>query len=71
MSWGEWMCPELEPQHYLELELQQRAIATYDLPEAQQMLRRLLQLAQRQDMIIRAATKRIAELECREALRDE
>ena len=70
MTWGDWMCPELEPQHHLELERQRRAIATYDLPQAQAMLRKLAQLAQRQDLIIRAATKHIAELECREAVRD-
>jgi hypothetical protein len=70
MTWGDWMCPELEPQHHLELERQRRAIAAYDLPQAQAMLRKLAQLAQRQDLIIRAATKHIAELECREAVRD-
>jgi beta-lactamase class A len=70
MTWGDWMCPELEPQHHLELERQRRAIAAYDLPQAQAMLRKLAQLAQRQDLIIRGATKRIAELELQQVLQE-
>lgn len=69
MSWGSWMCPPREPQHDLELERQRRSIASYDLQHAQDMCWRLAQLAQHQDLILRSATKRIAELEAREALR--
>lgn len=64
------MCPTLEPHHQMELERQRRSIAGYDLQHAQDMLWRLAQLCQRQDLIIRAATRRIAELECREAVRE-
>ena len=69
MVWGEWMCPVREPQHDLELERQRRSIASYDLAHARDMLWRLAQLAQHQDLILRSATRRIAELEAREALR--
>jgi hypothetical protein len=65
MAWGDWMCPTLEPHHLLTLEQQARAIASYDLPQAQQVLRDLSRLLCHQDLIIRNATRRIAELECR------
>jgi hypothetical protein len=65
MAWGEWMCPQLEPHHLLELERQHRAVAHYDLPQAQQTLLDLTQLLLRQDLILRGAVRRIAELECR------
>lgn len=64
------MCPVRGPEHELELERQRRSIATYDLPHAQDMLWRLAQLCSQQELILRAATRRIAELECREALQD-
>jgi hypothetical protein len=70
MTWGSWMCPEPGPHHLLELERQRRCIQGYDLPHAQDMLWRLAQLCSRQDLIIRAAARRIAELECREAVRE-
>ncbi len=70
MAWGDWMCPIREPQHELELERQRRSIAAYDLQHAQDMLWRLAQLCQHQELIIRGATRRIAELECEQALRD-
>lgn len=70
MAWGEWMCPVAGPEHELELERQRRSIAAYDLQHAQDMLWRLAQLCQRQELIIRGATRRIAELECQQALRD-
>jgi hypothetical protein len=68
MAWGDWMCPTPGPEHELSLERQRRAIAGYDLAQARDMLWRLAQLASHQDLIIRGATKRIAELECRAAL---
>jgi hypothetical protein len=68
MAWGEWMCPVRDAHHELELERQRRAIAAYDLATAQDLCWRLAQLAHHQDLIIRGATRRIAELECREAL---
>ena len=68
MAWGEWMCPTLGPEHHLMLERERRAIEGYDLPEARVMLRRMADLMLRQELIIRGATRRIAELECREAI---
>jgi hypothetical protein len=68
MAWGEWMCPTLGPEHHLMLERERRAIAGYDLPQAQEMLRKTTQLMLHQELIIRGATRRIAELECREAV---
>lgn len=68
MAWGEWMIPAPGPEHLLTLERQRRAVQQYDERQAKQMLMQLCELAMRQDLIIRAATKRIAELECREAL---
>ncbi len=64
------MCPTRGPEHELELERQRRSIASYDLQHAQDMLWRLAQLCQHQELIIRGATRRIAELECEQALRD-
>ena len=64
------MCPVREQHHELELERQRRSIQSYDLGQARDMLWRLAQLAMHQDMIIRGATRRIAELECRVALRE-
>ena len=63
MAWGEWMVPQVGPEHELTLERQRRAIDGYNLQQAQDMLWRLCQLATHQDIILRAATKRIAELE--------
>jgi hypothetical protein len=63
------MCPTRGPEHDLELERQRRSIAAYDLPHAQDMCWRLAQLCMHQELILRSATKRIAELECREAVR--
>ena len=70
MTWGEWMCPVRGPEHELELERQRRSIASYDLNQAQDMLWRLAQLCSHQELMLRGATRRIAELECREALRE-
>ena len=69
MAWGEWLCPTVGPEHELTLEQQRRSIQSYDLAHAQDMCWRLAQLCQRQDLIIRGATRRIAELEAKEALR--
>lgn len=63
------MCPTRGPEHELELERQRRAVAGYDLVQAQEMLMKLAQLCMHQELIIRGATRRIAELECREAVR--
>lgn len=68
---GEWMIPRPGPEHELTLERQRRAIDGYSLHEAQDMLWRLCQLSMQQDLILRAATRHIAELECREALREQ
>lgn len=70
MAWGEWMVPQPGPEHLLTLERQKRAVESYDLDQAQAMLIKLCQLSMHQDLIIRAATRRIAELECSLALAD-
>ena len=70
MAWGEWMVPRPGPEHLLTLERQRRAVLGYDLVQAQQMLLRLCELNMHQDLIIRGATRRIAELECQQALDD-
>jgi hypothetical protein len=64
MAWGEWMVPKPGPEHLLTLEQQRRAVDNYDLEQAKQMLFSLCQLSLHQDLIIRGATQRIAELEC-------
>lgn len=71
MAWGEWMVPKPGPEHLLTLEQQRRAIAAYSLAEAQRMLLKLCQLSMHQDLIIRAATRHIAELECQAALSEQ
>ena len=70
MAWGEWMVPQPGPEHLLTLERQRRAVEAYDLVQAQEMLLKLCQLSMHQDLIIRGATRRIAELECTLALAD-
>ena len=70
MAWGEWMVPQPGPEHLLTLEQQRRAVGTYTLTQARDMLLKLCQLSMHQDLIIRAATRRIAELECSLALLD-
>ena len=70
MAWGDWMVPQPGPEHLLTLERQRRAVEAYDLVQAQQMLLKLSELSMHQDLIIRAATRRIAELECTLALSD-
>lgn len=62
------MCPTIGPEHQLILERERRAIEGYDLQQAKAMLRTMAQLMLHQDLVIRGATRRIAELECREAL---
>lgn len=64
------MVPQPGPEHLLTLERQKRAVEGYDLMQAQQMLLKLCQLTMHQDLIIRGATRRIAELECTLALAD-
>jgi hypothetical protein len=63
MAWGEWMVPKPGPEHLLTLERQKRAASKYNEDQAKQMLHQLCEIAMRQDLIIRGATKRIAELE--------
>jgi hypothetical protein len=70
MAWGDWMIPKPGPEHLLTLEQQRRAVDGYTLPQAKAMLLRLCQLSLHQDLIIRGATRRIAELECTLALAD-
>jgi hypothetical protein len=70
MAWGEWMIPAPGPEHLLTLERQRRAVEAYSEAQAKDMLMRLCQLTMHQDLIIRGATRRIAELECLEALRE-
>lgn len=70
MAWGEWMVPKPGPEHLLTLERQRRAVAHYSEAEAKSMLLSLCQLTMHQDLIIRGATKRIAELECLQALQE-
>lgn len=64
------MVPQPGPEHLLTLERQKRAVENYDLGQAQEMLLKLCQLSMHQDLIIRGATRRIAELECTLALAD-
>lgn len=68
MAWGEWMVPQPGPEHWLTLERQRRAVADYSETQAKEMLVKLCQLSMHQDLIIRGATRRIAELECLQAL---
>ena len=56
------------PEHELQLERHRRAIEQYSLPQARRALQSLSRLMMQQELIIRGATQRIAELECREAL---
>jgi len=70
MAWSDWMVSNLGPEHLLILERQKREVESYDLKQAQQMLLQLCQLSMRRDLIIRGATRRIAELECTLALVD-
>lgn len=70
MAWGEWMVPQPGPEHLLTLERQRRAVEAYSLSQAQEMLVKLCELSMHQDLIIRGATRRIAELECTLALSD-
>lgn len=62
------MVPQPGPEHLLTLEQQRRAVDGYTLPQAKAMLLQLCQLSLHQDLIIRGATRRIAELECTLAL---
>lgn len=71
MAWGEWMAPNPGPEHYLTLERQRRAISQYNEKEAKEMLYKMCKLSMNQDLIIRAATRHIAELECRQALQND
>jgi len=64
------MCPVRDAHHELELERMRRSIQGYDLNQARDLCWRLAQLAHHQDLIIRGATRRIAELECGAALRE-
>jgi hypothetical protein len=68
MAWGEWMVPAPGPEHDLTLERQKRAIEAYNEADAKAMLYRLCQLSMNHDLIIRAATRRIAELELEQIL---
>lgn len=65
MAWSDWMCPVPEAHHLLTLERQRRAIEGYNREQALDQLYDLCELLLRQDLIIRGATRRIAELECR------
>lgn len=71
MAWGQWMIPQPGPEHQLTLERQRRAAMGYSLEQAQAMIIQLCELSLHQDLILRAATRHIAELECREALREQ
>ena len=68
MAWGEWMIPKPGPEHLLTLERQRRVAEKLTEAESKKMLGQLCELAMRQDLIIRGATKRIAELETMQAL---
>ena len=65
------MIPNPGPEHLLTLERQRRQIQLYDETNAKAMLMQLCELCMRQDLIIRGALKRIAELEVKEALADQ
>ena len=62
------MIPRPGPEHLLTLEQQRRAIEGYGLQQARDMLLKMCHLSLQQDLILRAATRRIAELECQIAL---
>ncbi len=68
MSWGEWMLPQPGPEHLLTLERQRRAAQQFTEEQARKTLIQLCELAMRQDLIIRSATKHIAELELQQLL---
>ena len=70
MAWGEWMVPKPGPEQLLTLERQRRSVESYSEREAKDMLINLCQLSMHQDLIIRGAVKRIAELEVKDALGD-
>lgn len=68
MTWGEWMIPQPGPEHLLTLERQRRAAEQFTEEQARKTLVQLCELTMRQDLIIRSATKRIAELELQQLL---
>lgn len=68
MTWGEWMCPIKDTHHELELERMRRSIDSYGEDDLRVVCWQLAQLSHQQDLVIRGATRRIAELEAREAL---
>lgn len=68
MAWGEWMIPKPDVEQLLTLERQRRAAEQYTEAQAKKTLVQLCELAMRQDLIIRSATKRIAELELQQLL---
>lgn len=63
MTWGEWMVPKPGPEHLLTLEQQRRAIEHYNLDQAKDALFNLCRLTMHQDLLLKAAVKRIASLE--------
>lgn len=67
MAWGEWMIPKPGPEHLLTLERQRRAAEQFSEAQAKKMLVQLCELVMRQDLIIRGATRHIAELETKQA----
>lgn len=67
-SWGEWMIPHPGPEQLLTLERQRRAAEQFTEAQAKKTLMQLCELTMRQDLIIRSATKRIAELELQQVL---
>lgn len=69
MAWGSWMVPHLGLEQQLQLEQQRRAVEAYSEAQCRQMLLQLAELTLRQEVIIRNATKHIAELECQDVLR--
>ncbi|MFN7322761.1 MAG: hypothetical protein ACK5SP_00685 [bacterium] len=71
MAWGDWMSPQMGLEHHLELERGRRALANSTPDQVMAHALRLWQLTIHQSLIIRGATRRIAELECREALQDQ
>jgi hypothetical protein len=67
-GWGAWMCPPFTLEAELELERGKRALEKGAPTDVLKMAMDLWRLTIHQDAIIRGATRRIAELEAREAL---
>ena len=69
MSCDSATMPHHTPVHRSPLARPRRAVEAYSEAQCRQMLLQLAELTLRQEVIIRNATKHIAELECQDVLR--